>query len=242
MKLFLSPFFLAFSLAMVFLPSAKVLAQQGGKIEFTCVQWGQLPFEKIFYYDGKTYQELELKGERRSDIYEMSRSQTMSLFTRELGASGDMEFKLIGQTALQSGVQRYLFLIKSATSSSAELPVQMYGMDDSLNTFPPGSFRFVNFTPVPLVVEFNGKSEPISRSGIAQVASGVSVNGGFLPCFIKLNDGRVIFESRLIAQPNGREIVFILPPGERKDRLTLKFLSQTIYPDTQTSSATVDSL
>jgi hypothetical protein len=199
-------------------------------VDFSCVVWETLPISAVFYRDGKTYLPLELSPGNRSPLYPLKEGTDLELYEKEVGADGAVTYKLVGKTPLVGGTRRMLFLIDPA-SNSGGLLLRLFGVDDSLDVFPPGAFRFVNFTTVTMQVKFGGQITKLPAGEISVVKSNVPASGGFLPFLIGDANGKVVFETRLFGQPTGRDMVFIAPPAKPGERVLVKLLPQLISPE-----------
>jgi hypothetical protein len=101
-------------------------------------------------------------------------------------------------------------------------------MDDALDNFPPGTFKFLNFSKSALQVKFGDKITQLPAGEMSVVKSNVPKLGGFVPFIISDARGKIIFETRLFGQPTGREIVFIGPPAKPAGLPRVKFLTEII--------------
>ena len=204
-----------------------------GTVEFTCVTWDNLPYPELFYRQGSEHLPLVLSEGERSKIYPLKGAESLELFTRkdkaaDAGTSNvSLEYELIGTAPLLKGVKRMLFLIE-AKKDPKGLTLQLLGMDDSVKTFPAGSFRFINQTPDLLRIEFGGTTYELPPGALKVVIPKIPAAGGFLPAFIKNKEDRNLLENRFFAQHTGRELVIIKPPAGGRTELTMKFLSDTV--------------
>jgi hypothetical protein len=206
-------------------------------VEFSCVAWEILPFPELFYRNGKKYLPIKLSAGQRSPACRLQDAHALELFVRKEKAAGGSKsassdsYKLAGLAPLREGTGRMLFLIeptKESDKNSNGLPLQLRGMDDSLETFPAGSFRFINLTPDLLRIEFGGATHDLPEGGEQVLSPDFSAAGGFLPVIIKNEEGRIVLENRFFAQLTGRELVIISPPTEGRKELKVKFLSDAI--------------
>lgn len=204
--------------------------QEKSSVQFSCLIWKKLPYPELYYRSaGKVYP-LELFMNFRSSLYPISAGmEKFELFTQSTDDDGNMKLELVGSTKVVPKSKRMLFVIQESQKGAA-LPLQIFGLDDSLENFPMGSFRFLNFTTVPLAVSFNGGIKEVKPNALTSMSSKVSEGGGFLPFAIINKKGDKLFETRLYSQSRGREMVFIGPPSVNKDRLTIKFISEVIPP------------
>ena len=203
-------------------------------IQFSCMLWnGPLP-EKIYYQDGKDYREVVPYTSSRSLPHWLEKSKKFRLFTRkevdqEDGKEAKLVYSLVGQTALLPGVQRILFILFPTKDEASEaLEIGIMALDDTLKGFPPGSFRFVNFSGGDLMVKFAGVIKKIPAQEITMMQSKIGKLGGLAPFILGNNEGQKVFETRLFAQPNGREIVFIGKPKEVGGLPKVRFLPQLL--------------
>ena len=206
-------------------------------VGFSCVAWDIQPFPELFYREGKEYLPIKLSAGQRSPAYHIQDAHALELFVRKEKAASDGKsvsfdsYKLAGLAPLLEGVGRMLFLIEPTNESdkySNGLPLQLRGMDDSLETFPAGSFRFINLTPDLLRIEFGGATHDLPEGDAKILTPDLSAAGGFLPVIIKNEEGRIVLENRFFAQRTGRELVIISPPDEGRKELKVKFLSDAI--------------
>jgi hypothetical protein len=202
-------------------------------IEFSCVAWDNLPCPELFYRQGNKYLPIKLSPGQRSQSYQLQDAHALELFIQKEKAAGggkpasSDKYELGGLAPLLEGAKSMLFLIEVRKASNG-LPLQLRGMDDSLETFPAGSFRFLNLTPDLLRIEFGGATHELPPGEMKVVTPELPAAGGFLPVTIKKEDDRNILENRFFAQRTGRELVVISPPAEGRTEISLKFLSDFI--------------
>ena len=210
-------------------------AQQQEKkqgIQFSCMLWnGPLP-EKIYYQDGQEYHEVIPFTGSRSLPHWLEKSEEFRLFTRKEAEQGDGRdakpvYTLVGESKLLGDVSPVLFILSSGMTETG-LQIRILALDDSVEGFPPGSFRFANFSTSNLLVKFAGVVKKVPSKEITLMKSGIGKEGGLVPFLIGSEDGRKVFETRLFAQAHGREIVFIGPPKPGGRLPSVRFLSQLL--------------
>ena len=206
-------------------------AQPPAAIEFACAAWQELPYEKLFYREGKKFHPLELVPGNYSKLHPLKGAYTLELLIRKEGKEEKDEpfYELVGLAPLVKGTDRMLFLIDASVDFHG-LPLQLHGLDDSLDTFPSGAVRFINFTPNPLQVAFGEVTEVLPPGAVRIVKSQVPEEGGLVPFYLKNPEDETVYENRLFGQPAERQTVAIHPPSGEGTRLSLKFLSQRIAP------------
>jgi len=229
------------TLILTLLPLATSITMQAkgdnsgetGAVEFTCAVWEHLPYPELFYRQGSEHLPLVLSEGQRSKVFPLKKAESLELFTRKdkAAAAGTsnvtLEYELIGTAPLLKGVKRMLYLIESKKDAKG-LPLQILGIDDSLEKFPAGSFRFINQTQDLLRIEFGGTICELPPGAMELMLPEIPDAGGFLPAIIKNAEGRNLLENRLLAQRLGRELVIIKPPAEGRTELVMKFLSDVI--------------
>ncbi|MEI8039126.1 MAG: hypothetical protein WCJ14_12120 [Verrucomicrobiota bacterium] len=218
--------------------SATVLAKgedsgHSQAVGFSCAVWENLPFPELFYRHGTEYLPVELTAGQRSKVHPLKGVETLELFIRKAQAadatapSAARNYNRVGMAPMLKGVKRMLFLIE-AKQDSTGMPLQLLGMDDTLEAFPAGSFRFLNQTPNPLRILCAGATHELPPGALQVVTPELPKAGGFLPVIIKNEDDRKLLENRFFAQPTGRELIIIRPPAEGRTELVMKFLSDPI--------------
>jgi len=194
------------------------------------VVWEPLPITAVFYRDGESYLPLEFFPGNRSQLYPLKDANALELFEKVTAEDGASTYKLVGKAPLVAGARRMLFLVNPVPKATG-LPLRLYGVNDALDVFPPGTIRVINFATAELQVKFAGQASKLPRGGMSLVKSNVPEKGGFIPFQIGDAKGKVVFETRLFSQPTGRDMVFIGIPAKPGDRLPVKVLPQLIAPE-----------
>jgi hypothetical protein len=199
-------------------------------VEFYVVVWEPLPTPAVFYRDGTSYLPLELSPGSRSQLYHLKSSNALELFEEVTLPDGASTYKLLGKARLVEGARRMLFLVDLIPNPTG-LPLRLFGVDDGLDVFPPGTIRFFNFSTAELQVKFAGQASKVPAGEMSLMKSKIPENGGFIPFLIGDPKGEVIFETRLFSQPSGRDMVFIGSPATPGGRVLVKVLPQIVAPE-----------
>lgn len=217
----------------VMLEADELVSASPEVIEFSCVTWDYRSSPELFYRQGNKYLPIQLSPGQRSQAYFLEGARALELFMQKESpadggtpASAD-HYELAGLAPLLEGTKRMLFLIEAKKDSNG-LPLQLRGMDDSVESFPAGSFRFINLTPNSLNIEFGEATHELPEGEAKVMAPDLAATGGFVPVIIKDAEGRKILENRFFAQRTGRELVVISPPAEGRTEMSLRFLSDVI--------------
>lgn len=223
--------FLLLILVSFFLTTQLVFSQQirGGKsskTQLTFVTWDVIDLGDLYYYTGSKYEQIKLYRGQRSNKYSASGVSNLTLHTRDYDQDGQEIFPVVGKTTLLLGSREQLVFVFRKNSS--ELPLRLSTIDDGFDSFPQGSFRFVNLYGEALKIAFNKKIVDLPDKGIEALKSNVPQEGAMMPCVIADLKGNVVFDTRLLAQQNGRDMVFLFPPREGSNRALAKFLSQRL--------------
>jgi len=198
-------------------------------IQFSCVVWKDLSYPALFFRQRDEFLPLTLPPRQRSQMYSLQGQEALELYVAKDQANGKPGHELVGRAALPQRAKQMLFMIQESPNGG-KLPLTVFGMDDSLDSFPAGSFRFLNFTTLPLQVEFGGTTNKLSPQAIEVVQPEIPKLGGFLPFMIKDSKGHIGFQTRLFAQPRGRKLVLIVPPKKMGEKLAVLFLPQIVPP------------
>jgi len=204
-----------------------------GSIQFSCAVWEKLTYPELFYLDGGEYLPIEISVGQRSKAYPLKGAETLELFIRKKMPAGAaqsnaaVEYERVGTAPLLPDVKRILFLIDAKKDANG-LPLRVLGIDDSLEIFPAGSYRFFNQTPDLLRIKFGGATHDLPQGALKVVTPELPEAGGFLPVIIKNEQGHILLENRFLAQRTGRELVIIGPPAEGRTGIAIRFLSEII--------------
>jgi hypothetical protein len=213
------------------LSRAQTVTEKSG-VEFSCLVWDPLPMPEIFYLDGNDYLPLVFSLGNRSQPYPLKQATAFELYVKDAGEEGGTSYKLVGKAPLVTGSRQMLLVIIPAMGTGA-LPLRLMAVDDSMEAFPPGSFKFLNFSKDALQVKFGGQIAAIRPGEIRIVNPRIPEKGGFMPFMIGDTQGKIVFETRLFGQPTGREMVFIGNASEPERQHKVMFLTQVIPPAPQ---------
>jgi|GEM_PF-1340907 len=197
---------------------------------FVCALWEPLPFE-VFYYDGEAYQPVKLRLKQRSERYKLPVGQTtFQLFQKQTDESGEVSYEPVGSALIPASAKVTLFLL-SLAPPEAEMPLRIFGIDDSIKVFPPGSFRFVNVADRVLLISINGVKVEMKPREIRVVQPEVPDLGGFIPFFVADKDSqKVIYQTQLYGQKRGRKMGFIVinERADGREGVSIRFLSELV--------------
>lgn len=185
--------------------------------------------EPLYYRQGEEFLPIKFEDSRRSQAYLLKRMSNFELYRDAKQPKDDQPpYDLLANTVIPSGSSQILLLvIPFQKKSSEELNYKVIAMDDSLSAFPLGTFRFVNFTQLPLLVKFAGEVKKLPAKKMTVMSCKPGKGGGFRPFIIGNAEGKQIFGTKLFGQASGRELVFISPPlrsGSNTPRV--KFITQ----------------
>jgi hypothetical protein len=193
---------------------------------FACAIWEPLPFE-VFYFDGIDYQPIELRPRQRSKNYDLPAGQSsFQLFREQTDEAGEIIYQLAGAASIPELAKVTLFMLSFAPE--AEIPIRMFGIDDSVEAFPAGSFRFLNVSERVLLVRINGEKVEVGPREMKLASPEIPELSGFIPFYIadKANQ-KILYQTKLYAEPRGRSMAFIVIENDERggDRVRIRFIS-----------------
>lgn len=181
--------------------------------EFSCMLWENQPYSKLYYKNGQDMEVLELISDRRSKLYEMRNMDTLELYIEEEQPNGPVKMKLVGQATFSPKVDRMLFIIRHMPKRQG-LPLAIMGINDSLDVFPAGSFRVVNFTANPMSASMGKESKEIQPRKVRVLQPDLPKDGGLVSFIVSDKDGKPVFGRRVLGQSKSRQMIFILSDTE----------------------------
>lgn len=201
------------------------------RLKFTCLYWEGSPPEKLYYREGKAFHPLEFREGARSDPFTLKAMKTFEVY-RDVKApkEGQPPYQPVCSAKIPAGCKQALFLVLPI-KFDREMRYKVFAMDDSVTSFPAGTFRFVNFTSQPFSVKLAEDVQTIPSGGVLGMSFKAGPNGGFRPFAINDAKGKPVYGTRLFGQPSGRELVFISPPAEPEGMPRVKYVSQLVAPD-----------
>ena len=191
---------------------------------FSAIALSKIPYENLYYRNGTKFIEIAWKNGRRSDPYPLSEATALELFIDHDDPKNP--YLLVGKASLVPGTKKMLYFVgQNGSDKEDQLPLKLYGIDDSQTVFPDSSYRFINFAPVPLVVDFNKKRFAVKPGKPKVQKVSLSEAGEFTPFVVRTSKGKVLGGTRLFSHAANREMVLIFPPKKGKDRMDIRFFS-----------------
>lgn len=200
--------------------------------QFSCVSFKELSLD-LYYLNENTYEKIDMRPQQRSRLYKLKPvGELVSFYTQETDENGVISYRVVGQAKVIPQAERMLFFL-SELGVENELPLRVVGVDDSLNVFPPGSFRFVNMTNLSLRAVIEDVNVLIAPGSMRVINPEIPADGGFIPFYVGDESGQeVLLETAIYSQPRGREMLFVtLEPVERRsDQVKIQYLSENVPP------------
>lgn len=204
------------------------VAQDEGKemrVSFSAIALNQIPYDKVYYRHGKEFIEIQWRNGMRTFPYSLSKAKALEVYIDH--NDPENPFKLIGKAPLVSNTSKMLyFFAHNATPQEGGLPVSLYGIDDSERAFPESSYRFINFTSVPLIVDFNKKRFHVKPGKPTVKKVNLSKLGEFTPFVVRDSKGKVLGGTRLFSHATNREMVLIFQPKKSSKRMDIRYYSE----------------
>ncbi len=197
--------------------------------KITCLYWEGMPSEDLYYREGRSFHRLKFKQAQRSSEISLRGMKEFELYRKVAQPQPDeLPYELLSRCTIPNAPE-ILFIIIPYERQEA-LMYHVYAMDDTLASFPRGSFRFVNYTTENIQVKCGAQTQQIAPLGLWCMASVDSPEGGFVPFILGDSNGKIIYGTRIFGQPSGRELVFIIPPLKKGGTPRVKFISQLVDP------------
>jgi hypothetical protein len=195
-----------------------------GRITFTAISLSSLPYETLYYRNGKKFTPIELRKGKRSKPYTLSSAEFIELYTDH--EDPEQRYRLIGKAPLITESREMLYFLKEVGSNEkGRLPVGLFGLDDSKLTFPDSSFRFINFINAPLLIEFDNERFGM-KAGQSKISKlDLPAAGEFTSFIVKDIEERTLGGTRLFSHAASREMVLIFPAKKGKKRLDIRYFS-----------------
>ena len=191
---------------------------------FSAIALSKIPYENLYYRNGTKFIEIIWKNSRRSDPYPLSEAEALELFIEH--DDPEQPYRLVGKASLVANTQKMLYFVGlNGSKQEGQLPLKLYGIDDSQTVFPDSSYRFINFAPVPLVVDFNKKRFALKPGQPKVQKVSLSEAGEFTPFVVRTSKGKVLGGTRLFSHATNREMVLIFPPKKGSKRMDIRFFS-----------------
>lgn len=204
------------------------VSAQDSKVSFTAMLW-EGEKQEFFYREKEQPKSIQIRKGQRSVAHVLSNSAEFLLYTKTQSKEPDVApvFTLVAKTTIPLNAKKMLFMLfKNDKETSDQLEYKVLALDDSEKGFPRGTFRFINLNDEELTVSFARKEQRLKGNGITLMKSNVDDNSGMIPFLVLNQTGKIVYQTRLWAQSDGRELVFIGPPRKVGGLPQLRFMSQ----------------
>lgn len=194
---------------------------------FTCVDWDNANLRDLYFFTDGGYQPIRLRENRRSRQYRYAGEGVFRLYTRTEGAEGEAVYTPVAQLNLETLPDQILLLLTHEEGRG----VRVYGIADTLERFPAGSYNVMNLTGQALDITVEERSLGLPPRG----SEVVRVNGEpYRSLAVRITqDGNTLYSSTWIYEPNFRKVAFLLPRfnDERLEGLDVRIIPEvTVTP------------
>ena len=194
------------------------------RVSFTAIEIAKLPYEKVYYRNGKEFIEIKWRNGSKTIPYSLSKAKVFEIFIDH--DDPEQPYLLVGKAPLVAGTNKMLyFFAPNASQQEGALPVRLYGIDDSERAFPKSSYRFINFTSVPLVIDFVKKRFVIKPGKPTVKKLSLPKAGEWSPFVVRSSKGKVLGGTRLFSHATNREMVLIFQPKKGEKRMDIRYFS-----------------
>ena len=212
-----------------------VTSSLGRELKCTCLLWEGKIEKPHYYMSGEQFSELSVPKTCRSVEYELKNEEVFALYVKREKPIKDEQgneviYTQVGSSKLPNGTDQLLFVLFQNQEKKDRY--RIYPIDDSLKGFPPGHFRFINLSGNTLGVHFGESLNKLNARAVLLLDSKIGKKGGLVPFRLFSSDKKKLFETRLFAQPTGRELVFIEQPKKVGQQAKVKFIPQLIKRET----------
>lgn len=217
------PIICGIAFMVLFATQYNAQAQQG-EITFSVITLSDLPYENLYFRSGKDAVKIDIRNSRRSKPQLVKAAEFFQVYTDS--DIPEERYKLVGKGKFPLGASKALFFLRKSTSSEkTDLPIELFGIDDSTAKFPKGSFRFANFMEAQLNIYIGKEAFRIRPKEFKVQKISLSKDGEFTPFLVKDLNGDTLGGTRLFSHASNREMVLVFPPAKGKKRLDIRYFS-----------------
>ncbi len=199
------------------------------KSTFSILPTGEVN-QDLYYLNGKEVHKIEFKTRKRSQTYPTKLGKPLQLFIRNTAPDAENPFILVAQSKSIIRTPRTLFFIKPAKKGS-DLPLELEALNDGLDEFPKGAFRYINLTKASLVIECGGVEAVLPAYGDTVVKPNIPKNAGSMPIIVKTKKGQRILGGQTYGIPGDRKMILIKATGKAKAPIALINIPQAVHPN-----------
>ncbi len=183
---------------------------------------------QLYFSNGQEYIPLTFTKGSRSETYLRAVSNSFEVFTTKV-VDDQTIFVPVGKTKIDPTIKRLLYLIEQ-TSDGGKL--QITALNDTVENFPRGTYKYYNLTQFPITASLNGSQCSIPPQKITQVKPEIPNGGALIPFYLYYKDV-ILHECRLYCQASERRIIFITRnrKGDSRRPIKLSYLPQLIGAD-----------
>lgn len=216
---------------ILFVSAASTNAEDAHKKRkaFTCLVWHDLPIKELFYNIKKEYKPLEFRRNKRSKSYPLDNGATFNIYQSVISDTGDQIYQTVGMVDIPSNINRPLFIIEPNKNKASEgLPLNILVVDDSEESFPAGSFKFMNFSNQNLLIKIGKEVLMLPKSEFKAIDSQAPEQGGLIPIKFGNTKGEKLHFTRIYGHKNSREMIFIRQSDNPQKVIDLTYVTQNL--------------
>lgn len=181
-------------------------------VDCSFAYWRGTPEKALYLRMGEYYHPMNFINGKRSQSISLRRMKVFEVYEEvENPAEGEAAYRLVAMVEVPERYEKILLLVLTPDEKEGD-EYRLMVIDDSMETFPPSTFLFVNLGDKMITVDFAGERQDINAGLVGVMQSKVDKRGGLVPLLIYDHEGERCYENRLFSQLTARNVIFIGPP------------------------------
>lgn len=196
---------------------------------FSCATWEKMFSHEVYYRFGKKYAPVSFIMGRRSEAYPLAPGEEFALYKQVQNEEGETTYVPVVKCKVPRHGGKLLVILEKVTNAAGKSKVYLFPMDDAVQNFPRGTYKFVNFVRRPLDVSFGKVQKTIAPAKNVVVDPKIPSSGGFVPLYVRFpNSSKVVLEESVYGQYLSRCIVILSESKNPRRPMRMRFLNEVV--------------
>ncbi len=182
-----------------------------GRLHFRTLGW-RVSADDLFVQRAGKPVPVAVTDTARSPFYAHERTERIVFYRLVPGPENKPVPRAVAEAEV-SAAGDWPLLVFLAAPEDSPLPYRVVALSDDLRSFPAPSSRFINLTPVPLVVSFGEQRFPLAPRAVHQIDPGLRAEGSaetrYTAIGMEQPQPRLLYGNNWVVRPSQRTLVII---------------------------------
>ncbi|WP_309384383.1 hypothetical protein [Cerasicoccus frondis] len=206
---------------------------------YRAISWEGSIKNELYRREGDHYAPINLYSTARTEPFWHAGGNPITFYSKQTGANNTESYTPAVSANVPDSIKQPLFIFTKNRSQNGGASYKILVLDDSVNTCPPGSYRFMNWTDKNIAGRLGKQTFTIAPKAGKTIDPTSTPDPSLTIQLVELTDpeNKRLYASRWVNQANARKLVLMVPREELgRSSVRIKIIADYTDPSVATST------